>query len=100
MDRGIMILNGVFLNLSVAAECFLLYALAHFAFDNGTYPGSSQEDHESERSRSNTAPLLFFGPASIAVWSIGTWDTSSQARSTSNHPTRKSEESFWGAPRW
>lgn len=62
--------------LCIAAECFLLYALLHFASDARSRRRRYLEDRGNEPPRPDIAYLQFVGPTSIELWSIGTSDRS------------------------
>lgn len=64
----------IFMILCIAAECFLLYALLHFASDERSRRRRYREDRENEPPRPDIAYLQFVGPTSIELWSIGTSD--------------------------
>ena len=66
--------------LCIAAECFLLYALVHFASDARSRWRRHLEDCGNEPPGPDTAFLQFVGPTSIELWSIGTSDRSCSNR--------------------
>jgi hypothetical protein len=66
----------IFMILSIAAECFLLYALVRFASDARSRQRRYLEDCGNEPPRLDIAYLQFVGPTSIKLGSIGTFDRS------------------------
>ena len=68
---------NIFLVLCVAAECFLLHALVHFASDARSRRRRYVEDRGYEPPRPDVAYLQCVRPTSIEVWGIGTADRSS-----------------------
>jgi hypothetical protein len=72
--EGIMA-TMIFVSLCVAAEGFLLYCLFHFGQELRHEPRSGSDDDLWIASpKLNVVPLQLVGPASIAIWSEGTWD--------------------------
>jgi hypothetical protein len=72
--EGIMA-TTIFLSLCIAAAGFLLYCLFHFGQELRHEPRSGSDDDLWIASpKVNIVPLQFVGPASIAIWSEGTWD--------------------------
>ena len=66
----------IFMILCIAAECFLLYALVHFASGARSRQRRYVQDCGNEPPRPDIAYLQFVGPNSIELWSIGTADRS------------------------
>jgi hypothetical protein len=66
----------IFMIFCIAAECFLLYALVHFASDARSRQRRYLEDCGNEPPRPDIAYLQPVGPTSIKLWSIGTSDRS------------------------
>ena len=65
----------ILVSLCVAAEGFLLYCLFHFGQELRHEPRSGSDDDLWIASpKVNVVPLQFVGPASIAIWSEGTWE--------------------------
>ena len=66
--------NMIFMSLCIAAEGFLLFCLFHFVQELRQEPRrGSDNDLWIAPAKPNVVPLQFVGPASIAVWSEGTW---------------------------
>ena len=71
--EGIMV-TMILVSLCVAAECFLLYCLFHFGQElRHESRSGSDDDLWIASPKLNVVPVQFVGPASIAIWSEGTW---------------------------
>ena len=72
--EGIMA-TMILVSLWVAADGFLLYCLFHFGQELRRESRSGSDDDLRIASlKLNVVPMQFVGPASIAIWSEGTWD--------------------------
>ena len=64
----------IFLILCVAASGFLLYCLFHFGKELRHESRSrADEDLWMASQKLKVVPVQFVGPASLAIWSEGTW---------------------------
>ena len=64
----------ILVSLCVAADGFLLYCLFHFGQElRHESRSGSDDDLWIASPKLNVVPLQFVGPASIAIWSGGTW---------------------------
>ena len=64
----------IFLSLCVAAVGFLLYCLFKFGQELRHEPRiGSDDDLWIESQKLNVVPVQFVGPASMVIWSEGTW---------------------------
>jgi len=64
----------IFLGLCVAAVGFLLYCLFNFGQELRHEPRiGSDDDLWIESQKLNVVPVQFVGPASMVIWSEGTW---------------------------
>jgi hypothetical protein len=64
----------IFLSLCVAAVGFLVYCFFHFGQELRHEPRiGSDEDVWIESQKLNVVPVQFVGPASMVIWSDGTW---------------------------
>ena len=71
--EGIMA-TTIFLSLCVAAVGFMLYCLFHFGQELSQESRSGSDDDLWVASQKlNIVPVQFVGPASMAIWSDGSW---------------------------
>ena len=71
--EGIMA-TTMFLSLCIAAAGFMLYCLFHFGQElRHESRSGSGDDLWIASPKLNVVPVQFVGPASIAIWSEGTW---------------------------
>jgi hypothetical protein len=71
--EGIMA-TTIFLSLCIAAAGFMLYCLFHFGQElRHESRSGSDDDLWIASPKLNVVPVQFVGPASIAIWSEGSW---------------------------